>query len=306
MSSAQEKANLARIRDNQRRSRARRKGYLQELEARLRQCELQGIEASAEIQLAARKVANENKRLRSLLAQHGVGDDTVEAYIHTDERVAGQYRGDSSSVQDLEHLLNTRKSICTDPGLCGKSPIPSIAREASRSSSQPLWDMQSQRMLGKEASASHKFMMSSDTTSRSGSSSIDHGSNNSHHASTHDQTRLQSGMSPVALARNPSDSVGTHATQFDHDAQISFSNPSSYSSAHQQHMQPHDGSTSYVRTTDSNVNSCVFATDMITTMAGADPNTVRSELGCLPGIDCEVDNHLVFSVMDRYTESHIQ
>ena len=45
---SQEKANLARIRDNQSRSHARYKEYLQELEARLRQCELQGIEASTE------------------------------------------------------------------------------------------------------------------------------------------------------------------------------------------------------------------------------------------------------------------
>jgi hypothetical protein len=36
-------------------------------------------------------------------------------------------------------------------------------------------------------------------------------------------------------------------------------------------------------------------------MAGADPNTVRADLGCMPGMDCEVDNHLVFNVMDRYS-----
>src|ERR1700728_4383237 len=80
---SQEKANLARIRDNQRRSRARRKEYLQELEARLRQCELQGIEASPEIQLAARRVADENKKLRMLLNQNGVGDDNIEAYLQS-------------------------------------------------------------------------------------------------------------------------------------------------------------------------------------------------------------------------------
>lgn len=51
----------------------------------------------------------------------------------------------------------------------------------------------------------------------------------------------------------------------------------------------------------TNVNSCVFAADMITTMAGADPGAVRADLGCLPGMDCEVNNHLVFNVMDRYT-----
>jgi hypothetical protein len=44
---------------------------------------------------------------------------------------------------------------------------------------------------------------------------------------------------------------------------------------------------------------------MITTMAGAvaEPHDVRQDLGCMPNgmVDCEVDNQLVFNVMDRYT-----
>ncbi|KAF1821778.1 uncharacterized protein K489DRAFT_299098, partial [Dissoconium aciculare CBS 342.82] len=62
----------ARIRDNQRRSRARRKEYLQDLEVRFRNCEQLGVEASAEIQAAARRVVDENKRLRMLLKQRGL------------------------------------------------------------------------------------------------------------------------------------------------------------------------------------------------------------------------------------------
>lgn len=54
-----------RIRENQRRSRARRKEYLQELEQKLRKCEQAGISASVDIQLAARGVAEQNKRLRA-------------------------------------------------------------------------------------------------------------------------------------------------------------------------------------------------------------------------------------------------
>lgn len=54
----------ARIRENQRRSRARRKEYLQELEQKLRKCEQAGVKASVDIQHAARGVAEENKRLR--------------------------------------------------------------------------------------------------------------------------------------------------------------------------------------------------------------------------------------------------
>ncbi|KAF2432585.1 hypothetical protein EJ08DRAFT_585201, partial [Tothia fuscella] len=68
----EQKANLARIRDNQRRSRARRKEYLQELETKYRQCEQIGVEASSEMQVAARKVLEENRKLRTLLKSKGM------------------------------------------------------------------------------------------------------------------------------------------------------------------------------------------------------------------------------------------
>ncbi|KFY46741.1 hypothetical protein V495_02279 [Pseudogymnoascus sp. VKM F-4514 (FW-929)] len=107
-----DKANLARIRDNQRRSRARRKEYLQELEGRLRQCELTGVEASSEIQGAARKVIEENRRLRLLLAQHGVSPDDA-----SDEDGSQQWPADtprSDDAQALEMLLNIRRWKCGD------------------------------------------------------------------------------------------------------------------------------------------------------------------------------------------------
>ncbi|CAI6342112.1 unnamed protein product [Periconia digitata] len=69
--------NLARIRDNQRRSRARRKEYINELEGRLRNCEQAGIEASAEIQNAARRVLEENRKLRLLLHEQGLTDAEI-------------------------------------------------------------------------------------------------------------------------------------------------------------------------------------------------------------------------------------
>ncbi|MCJ1277501.1 hypothetical protein MMC21_005314 [Puttea exsequens] len=54
----------ARVRDNQRRSRARRKEYLQELEAKLRKNESLGVQASIDIQSAAKAVLAENARLK--------------------------------------------------------------------------------------------------------------------------------------------------------------------------------------------------------------------------------------------------
>jgi hypothetical protein len=62
---AQKSANLARIRDNQRRSRQRRKEYMLELEAKNREYEAERIKASVEMQGAALKVVDENKTLKT-------------------------------------------------------------------------------------------------------------------------------------------------------------------------------------------------------------------------------------------------
>ncbi|KKY25763.1 hypothetical protein UCDDS831_g01856 [Diplodia seriata] len=80
MADPQAKDNLARIRDNQRRSRARRKEYLQELESKYRSCEQMGVQASAEIQAAAKRVLDENRRLRALLRHMGVSDADIDGF----------------------------------------------------------------------------------------------------------------------------------------------------------------------------------------------------------------------------------
>lgn len=319
--SSKEKANLARIRDNQRRSRARRKEYLQELEARLRQCELQGIEASSEIQMVARRVADENKKLRGLLVQHGVGEDTIETYLQTspttDTMMGGQYGSSSAAVQMLEQLLQTRKT-CTADGnavnlnMCGGPG--SRASSASLSTVQSLWDpiyaqntggrrrSGTLQPVGKAASSAHQFMTpSTSSASQTSSVSLGHGSNRG--VPMHPQR-----ITPVQMPRTPGSSNRSQQ-MFDFDQQLGLSNPSQYAS-HQQtaekHLQPHTApqrSSVYIPSPTSNVNNCNYATDMITTMAGVDPSAVRQDLGCQPGMDCEVDNHLVFNVMDRYSGS---
>ncbi|MCJ1259091.1 hypothetical protein MMC24_006926 [Lignoscripta atroalba] len=100
----QDKANLARVRDNQRRSRARRKEYLQDLEDKYRNCELLGAEAASEIQTAARRVAEENKRLRALLRARGVSDDEIDGHL---EKSFGEPV--VSTARSLDAMLSTRK-----------------------------------------------------------------------------------------------------------------------------------------------------------------------------------------------------
>ncbi|KAI9862013.1 MAG: hypothetical protein M1824_001758 [Vezdaea acicularis] len=128
--SGSDKANLARIRDNQRRSRARRKEYLQELETRFRNCELMGVEASAEIQAVARRVADENKRLRLLLQQQGVDEKEIDPLL---AGLVGQEEHNSEAPV-LNTLLTTRKSCNrgnTERGPQQRSTAPSFSIKES-------------------------------------------------------------------------------------------------------------------------------------------------------------------------------
>ncbi|KAI4728014.1 hypothetical protein E4T49_04236 [Aureobasidium sp. EXF-10728] len=107
----QQKANLARIR-----SRARRKEYLQELETKYRSCEAIGAEASQEIQSAARKVLEENKRLRRLLRQQGFSDADIDGPEHDECAML------PSAAEMLEVMLVTRKP-CRPSSGCGDSQV---------------------------------------------------------------------------------------------------------------------------------------------------------------------------------------
>jgi hypothetical protein len=79
---ATKEQDLARIRENQRRSRARRKDYIRELEAKIRSYEQKGSEASVEVQNAARKVLEENRTLRAMLRAKGVPDQEITAAVN--------------------------------------------------------------------------------------------------------------------------------------------------------------------------------------------------------------------------------
>lgn len=103
----QKQQNLQRIRDNQRRSRARRKEYQQQLETRLRNYELKGIQASREIQEAARRVTDENNKLRSLLMQYGIEDDTIVAYLQSAPTNDNLISNDTAQTIELHQSSST-------------------------------------------------------------------------------------------------------------------------------------------------------------------------------------------------------
>jgi len=70
-----------RFRDNQRRSRARHKEYVEDIKRKLLDLEERGVQATVEVQQAARKVAEENRLLRELLARKGVCQQEVDEFL---------------------------------------------------------------------------------------------------------------------------------------------------------------------------------------------------------------------------------
>ena len=228
---------LVRIRENQRRSRARRKDYLKEIETRWRGCESRGAEASIEIQVAARNVAEENKRLRALLRQNGIQDSEIDSYLGLTNNMHLKETRDartSPTVQVLEQKLSSRIN-------CGGQAPTGDQAGCTRSSTE------------------RPQIITNPTVSFVASKN----------------SRCRSSDALNSTSNELSQSLPLCSSQVD----VQDTN---------QEMLP-------------NFNNCTIAADMITTMAGGDSNSVKADLGCQPGIDCEVDNQLIFSVMDRYT-----
>lgn len=114
-------ATLIRVRDNQRRSRARRKEYIQHLEQRLRTFESQGVVAAQEIQQAGRKVAKENALLRSLLVLRGVTADEIEAFLKSHAEFPPQAMPCSASAISRPVAPPVEPSV--DPGVSQPAPL---------------------------------------------------------------------------------------------------------------------------------------------------------------------------------------
>jgi hypothetical protein len=116
------------LRENKRRNRARQKEYTADLERRLRQFEQEGVQATIEIQRAAKKVAEENIYLQELLLVNGIDRSTVSDWITR--------RRSSNDTKDTGpshcHTITTGDTIC-DKGKQRNS--------SSGPSSQPLNSM---------------------------------------------------------------------------------------------------------------------------------------------------------------------
>ncbi|KAF4175364.1 hypothetical protein CNMCM8927_000223 [Aspergillus lentulus] len=76
---------LARVRENQRKSRAKRRNYIQELEQRLASSKGDAKRKDIERKLLVQKIEAENRKLRDLLIFSGMRPSVIETYLHMDD-----------------------------------------------------------------------------------------------------------------------------------------------------------------------------------------------------------------------------
>ncbi|KAF2645959.1 hypothetical protein P280DRAFT_532397, partial [Massarina eburnea CBS 473.64] len=124
---------LARTRENQQRSRERKRVYLSEVEAKLRGYEQMGVEVSVEIQNAARRVLDENRKLRSILYERGVSEaDLIEAMGGVRDNPYGHV----SAASSLNTMLERR--IVRNGPSCANSPVSTHSSVGALNRHMPL------------------------------------------------------------------------------------------------------------------------------------------------------------------------
>ena len=265
---------MARIQDNQRRSRARRKDYLKELETRYRNCEQVGVSASTEIQAAAKGVVEENRRLRSLLKAYGVSDAEIDAASGSQGSIA---------ADTLEAMASARTPCGPGDG-CQPATDPTQQLQPSAASFVPS-------------------QLSSQPAARQGS----YAGSQSAVSTTQYLNQLPSPVSNVEYIQT-SGALCCPSTQ----APMQFL-PQTYgtpSGVYPTHMGGRQNSAAGPTASHADApyndysgqSSCQIAANTIRTFSPTAGYELEQELGCrTPGEDCNVPNSRIFNVIDRYT-----
>jgi hypothetical protein len=268
----QKTANLARIRDNQRRSRARRKDYLKELETRYRNCEQIGVSASTELQAAAKGVAEENRRLRELLRAYGIPEVEIES-------------ASGSAAADMLEAMIAYRQPC-GPG-DGCQPVADSARQLQPVPAPPPQVPTQLPCLPTTYQESVPAMTSAASTpqymNQMTSPTVHQGREQSSDSTMYSPVGLEDPHYPLL-----------HGYEIPANNQMAFMNgygPVPIPQNVLRNTPYHDGR-----------SSCQVAADTIRTFTPNAGHELERELGCrAPGEDCSVSNLKIFNVIDRYT-----
>ena len=256
---------MARIRDNQRRSRARRKDYLKELETRYRNCEQVGVSASTEIQAAAKGVVEENRRLRNLLKAYGVSDAEIDSASGTQ----------GSAAADMLEAMASARQPC-GPG-DGCQPLIDPIKQL-----QPAPFVPSQ--LDRQPTAQHESFAGP-------------------HSAVSTPQYLNQLASPTSNP-DCGQASGTLYSPTNYPQGYGMPT-GGYSTHLSNHHVPVTGSLAPnvdAHYDYSGQSSCQVAAESIRTFSPTAGYELEQELGCgAPGEECNVSNARIFNVIDRYT-----
>ncbi|OAA41764.1 hypothetical protein NOR_05272 [Metarhizium rileyi] len=271
-------ASAIRIRDNQRRSRARRKEYVENLERKVQEYERRSIEATLEMQHAARTVAAENSRLKMMLAGMGICDADIEAFL-----AACQDREAAEALSSVSMCPVHHDQRDDDPSRGVKSVVRqgmSNGRVYSQGGidPRPFMPQTKQRLLipgahvGRMAGSSNGSTASRQHTPLDVLASATLQQHSCCDGKTRCTTAASEATSPSTVETNTRAVTPTSSPTTDSVMQ-DFSSPMEM--------------------------SCNAAAAIIAEMQGhADANTAKTRLGCRGSQDCLVKNTLMFQILE--------
>jgi hypothetical protein len=287
---------LARIRANQKRSRARRAEYITSLESRLESCTRYGVELTAEIQRCAlrvlehnhrleedvRRLKEENGRLRTVLGEWERGEGERSKAGETYSAELETARDGEGQASELERLLDMRKACRPEEGRAGcGGGWGSNGRGVEVAAPQPVRaSTASQTTPPDTASAFHgRLLAPQPLTEEPYPGPLPHIPAISPETTAHRTLPIpilpRDSQVPAAAPRPPPSNGGNQDAQSE--------------AAHGQAI---------------GTKSCAYAADMITSLSNhAEAADIMTALGCQPTQDgeCHVNNSRLFEVMDRYS-----
>lgn len=248
--------------------------------------------------------------MRALLNRNGIDNDAIEIALFSNALANSKDGNHGAAVESLEHVLATKTNLPCD-SIGSTAALNVQSRDSSESAVQPSWSSSNERQNSEAVTISnpsqqypqHKSMASQRSATRTPSITA----NPPTSICIQRRPSQQAPCSEDISSNNTSPIFKSPINQYQHDI-YDFDLPQIYqqqqrhnSHSSQQHHATHHTAGFMPVLPNLNTNSCVFAADMISTMAGADPSVVRQELGCGSGRDCEVDHNLVFNIMDKYS-----
>lgn len=228
-----------------------------------------GVGASTEIQSAARKVLEENRKLRAILRARGVPEAEISAALALSDRPHEEQSAAPALMALLERRWTGDRFLFDDPSIDGHSDSTSLVSQAP---TNELTSLKIPSRITQNLSESYSpVSMISSTGS----------------PQNYPDTSTFS-MDMMSLPEVKRESV-PHYVNYHYDQ--SRNNPWMFSSG-----------MNYEGDAYHNTTSCVNAANIIRSMHSDVGPELEVDLGChSPGQDCRVTNPMVFNVMEKYS-----